>query len=397
MAFPPSDPYERSSLLTGERAAFEVPEGVAYFNTANLSPVLHAVRAAGNEALSRRSRPWTITPQDWFSDVERVRGLFAQLVSSDTDGVALIPATSYGFAVAAHNLKVSDGDRILVLAEEYPSGVYTWQAVARRTGAELLTVHKEGGQTWTEAILHALDERVAVVSIPNVHWTDGALIDLPVVAARAHELDARLVIDGSQSLGAMPLNVTQLRPDFVVTVGYKWLLGPFGVGYLYVAEEHRHGEPLEENWILRAGSEDFARLVDYRDEYQPGARRFDVGERTKFKLMPMAAAALAQLLAWQIPNVAASLAAVTGRIASGAADIGLAPLPVEQRGPHLLGIGLADAMRERVLSTLADANCFAAIRSGSLRIAPHLHTTEDDERALLSALTKAVLPSRPGG
>ena len=110
-----------------------------------------------------------------------------------------------------------------------------------------------------------------------MHWTDGSLIDLAAVSARAQDVGARLVIDGSQSIGAMPLDVGALQPDFVVTVGYKWLLGPFGLGYLYVAEQHRNGEPIEHNWIVRSGSEDFARLIDYRDTYQPGARRFDVG------------------------------------------------------------------------------------------------------------------------
>ena len=160
-----------------------------------------------------------------------------------------------------------------------------------------------------------------------MHWTDGALVDLEAVAARAHELGARLVIDGSQSVGAMPLDVTALRPDFVVTVGYKWLLGPFGVAYLWVADEHRDGEPIEENWILRAGSEDFARLVDYRDEYQPGARRFDVGQRTQFELVPMAIAALQQLTDWQVPRAAATLATHTGRIADRADLLGLGRCP----------------------------------------------------------------------
>jgi selenocysteine lyase/cysteine desulfurase len=194
MTFPPSDPDERPSLLRGQRAAFDVPQDVAHFNTAKLSPMLHAVRAAGNEALERRSQPWTITAQDWFAGVERARGMFAQLVGGEPDGVALIPATSYGFAVAARNVEVSSGERILVLAEECPSGAYTWQAVARHTGAELLTVYKDAGrrdtgQTWTEAILAALDERVALVSVPNVHLTDGALIDLLAVAAMSSASD----------------------------------------------------------------------------------------------------------------------------------------------------------------------------------------------------------------
>ena len=104
----------------------------------------------------------------------------------------------------------------------------------------------------------------------------------------------------------MPLDVAALRPDFVVSVGYKWLLGPFGRGYLWVAEEHREGRPLEENWILRAGSDDFARLVDYRDEYLPGARRYDQGARTLFEITPMAVAALEQILAWGPPRIASS-------------------------------------------------------------------------------------------
>ena len=304
----------------------DVPRDVAYFNSANLSPLLHAVREAGASGLERRARPWTIAQGDWFSDVERLRAAFGGLIGADAEGVALVPATSYGFAVAARNLPLEPGDRVVVLAEEYPSGVYTWRAATRAAGAEIVTVEREPGQSWTDAVLAVLDDRVSIVSVPHVHWTDGALVDLAAVSALSHEIGARLVIDGSQSVGAMPLDVAALRPDLVVTVGYKGLRGPFGRGYLHVAEEHRDGEPAEQNWIGRAGSEDFARLVDCRDEYQPGSRRFDVGQRTKFELVPMAVAALEQLGAW---------------------------------------------------------------RGESLRIAPHLHVTEDDIACLMDALATA--------
>ena len=383
-------PVQEPSSVGSCRELFDVPEDVAYFNVANRAPHLHAVRRAGDEALDRRGRPWLIEATDWFSDVERLRALFGKVVGADAEGVALIPATSYGFAVAARNLSVRAGERIVVLAEEYPSGVYTWRQLARRTGAELFTVTRDGDQTWTEAILDCLDERASIVSVPQVHWTDGALVELGPVAARARELGARLVIDASQSAGVMPLDVAAIKPDFLITVGYKWLLGPFGLGYLYVAEHHRQGRPIEHNWILRADSEDFARLVDYRDELQPGARRYDVGQRTNFELTPMAIAALEQILDWKVARIATTLQALTARVAVRARELGLVPLPDDQRGPHVLGIGLPEAARSRTLEALADNGCHAAIRGGSLRIAPHLHITDRDIESLTAGLRAAT-------
>jgi len=377
-------------VLGPQRDLFAVPPEIAYFNTATMAPHLHAVRAAGEVGLERRGRPWTITPDDWFDDVERLRGLFGTLVGADGEGVALVPATSYGLAVAARNVGLRRDDRVLVLAEEYPSGIYTWRAATAAVGAEIVTVAREDGQSWTDAILAALDERVRVVSVPNVHWTDGALVDLEAVADRAHAVDARLVIDASQSVGAMPLDVRALGADFVVSVGYKWLLGPLAVGYLYVADEHRDGAPLEENWIAREGSEDFARLVDYRDEYQPGARRYDVGQRTHFELLPMAIAALEQLHAWTVAGIGEALAAVTGTVAARAADLGLDPLPVDRRGPHMLGLRLPASVRSGIVARLAADNCFAALRGETLRIAPHLNVTDADVDRLVATLADAI-------
>ena len=380
-------------LIGPQREAFNVPGEIAYFNTASLAPQLHAVRAAGEAALERRGQPWRITASDWFADVERLRSTFAQIIDAGSDGVAIVPATSYGLAVAARNLPLAAAQRVLVLAEEYPSGIYTWRGAAKRSDAEILTVRREPGESWTDAVLAALDERVAIVSVPNVHWTDGALVDLNTIAERTREVGAALVIDGSQSVGAMPISMAELRPDYLVTVGYKWLLGPFSVGYLYVAEEHWDGEPLEENWINRARSEDFAALLDYQNAYQPGARRFDAGQRTKFELIPMAIAALEQILAWQIPHIAGTLAQTTGAIAQRVSSLGLDVAPDHERGPHMLGIGLRQHARTRAAAALADAGCYAAFRGDSLRISPHLHTTDQDIHRLLDTLARITDPT----
>jgi selenocysteine lyase/cysteine desulfurase len=197
------------------------------------------------------------------------------------------------------------------------------------------------------------------------------------------------VLDVSQSAGAMPIDLAKVRPDFLVAVGYKWLLGPMSIGYLYVDERHRDGEPIEHNWISRAGSENFARLVDYTDEFEPGARRFDVGERTNFMLTPMAIAALEQILDWSVHYIESSLARITAAIEKGARERDLAALAAEERGPHMIGIELPAQGREELVAELAARDVYTAPRSSWLRVAPPLHTTEVDIDQLFAALDAA--------
>ena len=390
---PPPDHHtadpEAPRPLPVQRELFDIPSDVAYFNCASLAPTLRASREAAEAALARRARPWRISSDDWFSGAEERRALFARLAGVDPDGVALVPATSYGLAVAAANLPAGPGRRVLVLADDFPSNRYTWQRFAGRTGAALVTVERRDGRTWGEAVLEELDERTAVVAVLATHWTDGGAVDLPAIGARAREAGAALVVDASQALGAVPLDLAAIRPDYLVTVGYKWLLGPFALGYLYVAERHRDGVPLEENWISRLGSEDFSALTGYQDRYQPGARRFDVGQRTHFETTPMAVAALRQLLAWEVPRIAATLGQVTGRIQRAVEAIGLS-LTSSDRMPHMLGIALPAHARAAVAGALAEAGVFAGVRGSSLRVSPHLWTTDQDVERLVDALTKAT-------
>lgn len=346
------------------------------------------MREAGERALARRAAPWDIAARDWFTDVERLRERLAALIGGSPDGVALVPSSSYGLAIAARNLAAAPGEQVVVLDDEYPSNYYTWRRFCERTGARLVVVERERGQSWADAAVERIDEATRVVAVPNVHWTNGELVDLDAVAAATRQVGAALCIDASQSLGALPLDLAALRPDFLVAVGYKWLLGPFSVGYVYVAEQHRDGEPIEENWINRAGSDDFAALADYTTEYLPGARRFDVGERTNFGLVPMAIAAIEQLLAWSVPRVAEALAEVTGEIARRAAALDLAA--PARRGPHILGIELPADIGRTVGAQLRERGVVAGVRGTSLRIAPHLHTTTDDVDRLLDGIAAAL-------
>jgi len=373
------------------RALFDIPEDIAYFNCAYLSPLLRAAVAAGEAGLRRKAQPWRIAPVDFFDEAEHARGLFARLIGAAAEDVAIVPAASYGVATAARAVPVQPGQRIVVLAEQFPSNVYAWREAARTTPADLVTVPRPEDGDWTGAVIAALDDRTAVAALPNCHWADGGLLDLERIGTRCREVGAALVLDLTQSLGALPFDVGRVRPDAVIAAGYKWLLGPYSLGFTYLAPHRQDVTPIEHNWIDRAGSEDFAGLVAYRDEYQPGARRFDVGERANFALMPVAIAALEQILEWRVEGIATSLRARTDGIEAGARARGIVPsLAREARAGHFLGLRLPAGSAVRVAERLAREQVFVSVRGETLRVTPHLHNTDADADRLLEALGAAT-------
>jgi selenocysteine lyase/cysteine desulfurase len=376
--------------LGDQRELFEMPEEISYLNCAYMSPQLRTVREIGERAVARKSRPWEITPDVFFEDTEKARALFAQLVGGDADGVAIVPSVSYGVAVAAANVSVQEGQRILILEDQFPSNVYAWRELAAQSGAKLVTVPRPTDHDWASAILELLDENVAVVAVPNCHWTDGSLVDLARVGERARELGTALVVDGIQSLGARPFDVAEVRPDFLISSVYKWLLGPYGVGFMHVGEQWREGTPIEHNWINRRGSEDFTQLVDYQDAFQPGARRYDVGERSNFVLLPMASEALRQLLEWGIENVAETIGSLTDLVEAEAEERGIEAIPAKSRARHMIGLRLGAGVPEDLAAQLARENVFVSVRGESVRVSPHLYNTAKDVERLFEVLDRVI-------
>lgn len=365
-------------LPTSHRDLFAIPDDVCYLNTAYMSPLLESVREAGERGVRAKSQPWSITQEHWFGQVERARELFARLLGATADDVALVPSASYGVGTAVANLPLGRGDRVLLLEDQFPSGVYPWRARAQETGAELVHVPRPADLDWSRAILESIDERCRVACLPAYHWTDGGRIDLGPVAERLREVGAQLVLDLSQSLGAAPFELAAIDPDWICAPTYKWLMGPYSAGFLYVAPRRQDARPLEEGWIVRSGSEDFSRLVDYVDEYREGARRFDVGERSNFILVPMVVRALEQLLEWTVEGIAEHIGELTDAIGEIAGRHGLTAIPRDRRGPHLLGLEAGGGLPDDLIPRLAERRVYIGRRGDSLRIAPHLHVTEGD-------------------
>jgi len=377
-------------MISSQRELFDIPDDIAYLNCAYMSPLMRPVVAAGVAGVTRKTRPWTISPPDFFSDSEHARTLFARLIGACSDDVAIIPAVSYGTGIAARNLAVAAGQRVVVLAEQFPSNVYPWRELAGRTGARIDSVARPAHGDWTQAVIEAIDARTAIAALPHCHWTDGARIDLARVGERCREVGAALVVDLTQSGGALPFDVNVVQPDFVVCGCYKWLLGPYTLGFVYVAPRHQHGEALEQGWIARRGSADFTRLVDYQDAYQPGARRYDMGERSAFHLIPMAVRALEQILEWGVDAIAATLAARTATIAQRAVGMGLGALPAEQRAGHFLGLRFPRGLPDGLATRLAEARVYVSVRGEALRVTPHLYNTDADVERLFRVLEAAM-------
>lgn len=372
-------------MLTNQSHLFDVPPDVAYFNTSYFGPRLKSVNDAAAAAVGQTGRPWEVGPDLFFDPVERLRSQVATVLNGDADGVALIAAISYGAGTAAANVTVGEGRTVVTLAEQFPSNVYPWRSKVAATGGEIVTVGRsEDG--WTAGVLAAIDERTAVVAVPNCHWADGSKVDLVAVSRAAKEVGAALCVDASQSLGGMPFDVETIRPDFVYAVGYKWLLGFYGLGYMWVAPEHRAGTPLEEGWIVRKDASNFAGLVDYTDVYEAGARRFDVGERSNFIGVAMSNAAVAQVNEWGVDQIGDTVSHTNNTIAQALDGNGWICPPADQRLGNMLGVRREGGLPQDLGERLQAAGVHVSVRGDSVRIAPHLHTTDEHVDRLLEVL-----------
>ena len=370
---------------------FEIPAGITYLNCSNMSPQLKSVTAAGLDAVRIKSTPWALTGANWFSSAEELRTVAGKVLGTGADSVALIPAVSYGMAIAAANLEINPGDSIVLLAQDFPSNVFTWREAARKHDAHIVTVERDPETGWTESVLRAITNRTAVVCMPPCHWTDGTIVNLVQVSERARQVGAALVVDASQALGAIPIDIGSIQPDFLVSVGYKWQLGPYGLSYLYASPRwQQQGVPIEQSWMPRRGSNDFARIVDYCDDFQPGARRYDMGQFTQFVLAPMAATALQQILDWGIASIEESISRLTDEIAQRALDAGYLIAPAEQRAKHMLGIRFRGGLPAKLPAALAAANIHVSIRGDSVRVSPHLYNTSADIDRLFAAVASVI-------
>jgi selenocysteine lyase/cysteine desulfurase len=377
-------------MLASQRALFDIPPDVCFLNSASWSPLPLAVQETGRGGVGRKGRPWLIDQAFASGQHERARTAAARLIEADPSDVAVVSSVGYGVATAAKALAVPARSRVLVLTDDHSSPVLEWIARAEAGNFTVETVPRPGNGDWTEALAGAIARPgaapVALASVSSVHWSDGGMLDLHQITGALRSRGAALLIDATQSVGVLPLDVRALDPDFVVFPTYKWLLGPYGRAFLYVAKRHQNAVPLEQTSHGRRAvrAEQSTYFADTR--YVPDARRFDMGERDHFISLEMASVGMEMVAGWGTAAITERLAALTARIASGLREADVDIPSTRVRAPHILSLSIAGGTANALVDRLSAEKVYVAPRLGRMRLSPHVDNDESDVDRFIGAL-----------
>lgn len=381
-------------MPTDYRHLFDIPRDVTYLNAASFSPLPNVTAETGRMAIANKVRPWEL-PADFIQrENERARTAAARLINASPDDVALMPSVGYGFATIAKSLEIARGSRVLVLAEDHTSPVLEWHVRSESQGFSVETVARPADFDWTRAVVEAVSRAgaapLAAASISSVHWADGALLDMTRVAEAVRQTGAALLIDATQGAGVTSIDVAALDPDALVFPTYKWLLGPYGRAFCYIAKRRQNGLPLEQTQHsrrdVRAENDVYFADLAFADT----ARRFDMGERDHFLSMPMAAAGIEMVNGMGPAAIAAHIKPLTDRLADGVAGLPVTLTPAAHRTPHILALGFPRGRPADLAQHLARRGVYSAMRLGRLRLSPHIYNDAADVDRAIAALRELL-------
>ena len=362
-----------------------------------MGPLLKSSQEAGLEGMAKKRFPYQVTVEDFFEPADMLRNSFAQLIHcNEPNRIVIVPSVSYALANVAKNLEINAGENIVLINEQFPSNVYPWKRVADEKKAEIRFVSspksfQNRGKVWNESILETIDNQTRLVSMEQIDWADGTLFDLEAIRKRTREVGALLVIDGTQSVGAFPFDQNKIQADMLVCGAYKWLLGPYAIGLAYYGEYFDDGTPIEESWMNRLGSEQFSSLVNYVDQYQEGALRYEVGEHSKFIQIPMLLKSLEQIRDWGVSNIQQYCQNLNQDALGQLSDWGYHIEEEAFRSPHLVGVRIPEGVSlDRLKNSLDRENIIVSMRGDAIRLSFHLYIEKRDIEKLLNAFKAAL-------
>lgn len=354
-----------------------------WLDHASIGPLPERTRQTLERMAGVRARPYELKAQDQFGGLSRARSLAARLINADPAEIALSTNTTYGLGLAANSLPLKDGDIVLVSEREFPANVYPWKNLAHRgVRCELIRTTADG---WPdeEVLLERLeDPRVRCLALSLTQFASGYTANVARFSQATRQRGKFFVLDAIQGIGQLPFDVRATPVDILSCGAQKWLLSPWGSGFMYVRKELIGKlEPSMVSWMSYEGTDDFSTLCHYRDELRHDARRFEL-ITLPFQDFVAMGDSLELLLSLGIPAIQRHLATLQARLVAWAAERGVrVASPV---GTH--GSGITCLVPPDLAAThqrLRDARIFCSLREGAIRISPHCYNTlEDIERVI---------------
>lgn len=362
--------------------------GTHYLNCGYKAPLLISAENACMDALIRNRNPMDIRPEDFFQPVDEVRQLFARITHTQAHQIAVIPSVSYGMASVLSAVTPKSNGKALTVSEEFPSGYFALEKWCRQHDQKLSAIAAPTSSeiSWSDQLISTIDDSTSVVLISSIHWMSGIMYDLKAIGEACRKVGARFIVDGTQSVGALPIDCLEFHIDALVCAAYKWLLGPYSIGLMYVSEGLEKGTPIEESWMNRSNAARFSELTQYDPHYKMGAGKYNVGETSNFLLMPMLNASLSQILDWGVGTIPNYVNRLKQPLLHCLAE--LEPdKDISDRSPHLMGVHLPKSISpSKLQQALVKNQVSLSIRGEFMRVSIHLFNDEEDISALVACI-----------
>jgi selenocysteine lyase/cysteine desulfurase len=358
-----------------------------YLNNASIGPIPERTRRALDEFTAKRTAPHLLPDRELFAGLAAARLGIAHLINCDPSEIALATNTGYGLSLAARALPLEKGDIVLVSDKEFPANVYPW-LMLREQGITVEMVHCTA-QGWPDEahLLERLrDPRVRVLAVSFVQFSNGYRADLKKLGAAARANGTYLVVDGIQGIGNSVLDVQETPIDILACGGQKWLLSPWGSGFMYVRKELiAKLEPAMTGWMAFEGTDDFSRLTEYNPTFRSDARRFEMITLPFQDFFGMTAS-LQLLLEVGVRDIAEVTRATHAPILKWAQENGVRVTSPTENGHRSAILCVAPPKPAEAYHGLKRARVVCSLREGAIRLSPHCYNTVEEMEKVIEVL-----------
>ena len=371
-------PFDVASLRAEE---FPWTDETTYLNNASIGPLPERTRRTLEEFNRRRSAPFQLPDRDIFTSMAQSRRLAAQLIGAQPEEIALSINTGFGLSLAARTLPLRSGDIVLVSDREFPANVYPWMLL-KDIGVtlELVPTTPEGWPDESRLLDRLRDPRVRVLAVSLVQFSNGYMVDLARLSAATRASGTYLVVDAIQAVGQIPLDLRETPVDVLACGAQKWLLSPWGSGFVYVRRDLiRELSPAATGWMAFEGTDDFTRLTQYSDTLRGDARRFELITLPYQDFAGMNAS-LELILELGIQRIATYVRSLHAPVVVWAERSGARVVsPQGSRGSGIICVAPANV--GEAFRALKAARIICSMREGAIRLSPHAYNTiEEMER-----------------